>query len=177
MPLSGALQRRRRSGRVIGRIMIRSLSLLSLTAALSLLASCVHNPTIPDATAVEQSYQNALQDLASEFKQLEADLAAGRITPEQYELEKRALHAYARKKSVDRLWARHEMDQTERKGMGLPTPDAPVMLEAPRPGVGGNGSSGYTPFNQRDNGRTGTASTSMQQIGGMINERRTSSGY
>ena len=107
------------------------LTFFGLLAAL--LASCTSptTPTVEQLNALEQKVRAEHQPYYDDLAQRRA---SGQVTQAEYDAEKAKLDHRVHSKVDTMLWTRHELAQSDLKANGIPTPDKPVMLDAP--GVG-----------------------------------------
>lgn len=115
--------------------------------------------TLPTAESLTANARLLREQARPEFDELDRRLAAGSLTEADYQAEKAALEKRISNEARDAAWARHNLAQSERKALGLPTPDAPQVIVAPNALVGGAGGGGvsgggslYRPFTQQSQG-------------------------
>ena len=132
-------------------------TLLCLCSA-ALVAGC-GTSTLPTAESLTAHAQELREQARPEFDELDRRRAAGTLTEADYQLEKAALEKRISHAAREAAWARHSLAQSERKALGLPTPDAPQSITAPNALVGGvsgggvsGGGSHYRPFTQQSQG-------------------------
>jgi hypothetical protein len=106
------------------------ISIRGLLPALALmLAACVSTvPTVAQMEALEQKMRAEHQP---EYAELASLRASGQMSAEQHADAVAALDTKVRTKVDNMLWNRHNLAQSERKSLGLPTPDRPVQIDAP----------------------------------------------
>lgn len=153
------------------RTVIARLPLFCLLAAL--LVSCESTAPTPDQLdALEQKVR---ADHQVYYDDLNQRRAAGQLTQAEYETEKTKLDHQVHSKVDTMLWTRHELAQSEMKANGIPTPDRPVLLDAP--GVGSVQGSLYS--SSRMNGLGNQIQGNfMRDVGGSnFNERRAGTVY
>lgn len=98
----------------------------------ALLTSCASTaPTVEQLNALEQKVRAEHQPYYDELGQRRA---SGQLTQAEYDVEKAKLDRQVHSKVDTMLWTRHELAQSDLKANGIPTPDRPVVLDAP--GVG-----------------------------------------
>jgi hypothetical protein len=147
------------------------LPLLLIAVLLSAtLSNCVATKTIPDAQSLASAYQVQLRAMASDFKELDEQKASGSLSEEAYSTQRKQLENQAHHRAVAAMWDRHQLVEIQHKSDGIPTPDAPVMIAAPRAGAMGTSGSTYVPFNQRSSGILGANGSSMDQLGQSIQQ-------
>jgi|GEM_PF-3060438 len=135
----------------------------SATLFLSLLATFglvqCGTSTLPTADSLTANAQILREQARPEFEELDRRRAAGSLSEGDYQAEKAALEKRISNGARDAAWSRHQLAESERKALGLPTPDAPQVVIAPNAligGAGGGGVSGggslYRPFTQQSQG-------------------------
>lgn len=106
---------------------------LAVAGVISLAASCITN-TVPTAAQLD-AYERQLKAAAQpEYAELEQQRASGQLTESGYESARHQLDQRIQNQVDTMAWSRHALAQSERKAMGIPTPDQPVAN--PPPGVG-----------------------------------------
>ncbi len=152
--------------------MIRALFAL---AAL-LLASC--GSTIPTASDIQRYYVAAEQQAQRDLNHLTELKSSGEISSEEFKRREEAIKDSIPQRASKMAWARHELSQSEMRGMGIPTPDGSgVQMAAPTRGaVSGSlyrapGQMGGVPNNSISNQRIGGGGQleSMSNISGIQN--------
>ncbi|MEQ1751365.1 MAG: hypothetical protein ABL974_18220 [Prosthecobacter sp.] len=115
---------------------LRPLIFLSLVA----LVSC--ESSAPTAEQMDALQTKIRAEHREEYATLEQQRATGQMSAEQYVTERSSLDKRVQNKVDNMLWNRHALVQSEMRANGIPTPDAPVALDAP--GVGQSQGSLYT---------------------------------
>lgn len=122
-----------------------------LAAALlsTLLASCASStmdsvPTTAELAAYEKVIHARFQ---GEYDALEKQRATGAISQADYLEQKHRLDSKVSGLVNEAAWQKHFLAESERKADGVPTPDAPVMLN---PGSGSGGF--YQPMTKQNYG-------------------------
>ena len=118
--------------------------------------------TLPSAESLTEHMRQLRQQAQPEFDALERERAAGRLSAEAYAERTVALEQRIGEDARDAAWTRHSLAQSERKALGLPTPDQPVAIVAPNAllgGAGGSDGSLYRPFTQQSQGAWNTNPT------------------
>lgn len=133
--------------------MTRRLSFLSGLTACLVLSSCAMQ-SLPDATAMDRFYQHVTELNKDRIRDLEQRRASGKIDNYTYQQEKAALDAEIGKKAMDLAWTQHDLEETQRESLGLPTPDHPQDISVPEAGGLPTGG-GYRRFNDGDLGLGG----------------------
>lgn len=106
---------------------------LAVAGVISLAASCITN-TVPTAAQLD-AYERQLKAAAQpEYAALEQQRASGQLTESDYENSRHKLDQRIQNQVDTMAWSRHALAQSERKALGIPTPDRPVSN--PPPGVG-----------------------------------------
>jgi hypothetical protein len=146
-----------------------ALSLVSLLC----LCHCVSHDTVPTAADLDQMHVMCRKEMDDLYVDLDRQLAANEINADTYATKKAALDQRVQQRVMDRTWTRHDMAEKERVALGIPTPDHPVVIAAPRPGASGGGmnTSSFVPFNQRQSGTIGTTDSAVQQMGSILSNQ------
>jgi hypothetical protein len=121
---------------------------LLLAPAALLAAAC--SSTLPTATDMEHYYAEAEKSAQRDINRLAALRENGRISTQEYNKRETAIKDSIPKRASELAWARHELTQSEMRGMSIPTPEAPVGITAP----GGRGSGAEGSF-YRQAGQSG----------------------
>jgi hypothetical protein len=148
-------------------------TLLSSCFLSLLLMSCASTaPTVEQLDALEHQVRAEHRE---EYFDLEQRRASGQLTQADYETERARLDHRVRAKVDTMAWSRHQLAQSQRKALGLPTPDQPVLLEAP--GIGSINGSLYS--SSRINGLGNQIQGNMMRdLGGTnFNDRRAGTIY
>lgn len=125
------------------------------------LAAC-GGSTLPSAASLTEHMRQLRQQAQPEFDALERERAAGTLSAAAYAERKAALEQRVGEDARDAAWARHSLAESERKALGLPTPDQPLAIVAPNAllgGAGGVNGSMYRPFTQQAQGAWNTNPT------------------
>ncbi len=101
-----------------------------LAFVVPLLTSC--KSPLPDSDDLTRFYEQAEQLAKHDIHLLDGQLAAGQITQIEYTQRKEAILGNIQRRAVDAAWTQHQMRESERKAMGLPTPDAPQEISVPQ---------------------------------------------
>jgi hypothetical protein len=99
---------------------------------------------------MDRYYQAAEKQAQRDIDRLAERRDRGEISAEEYQRREVAIKDSIPRRASMMAWARHELAQSEFRGASIPTPDAPVSVEAPT--RGGGGGSFY-----RQAGQTGSA--------------------
>lgn len=147
------------------------LPLFSLLTAL--LVSCAS--TAPTAEQLDALERKVRAEHQSYYDELSQRRAAGQLTEAEYAAERSRLDHQVHSKVDTMVWSRHELAQSDLKANGIPTPDKPVILDAP--GVGSVQGSLYS--SSRINGLGNQIQGNMMRdLGGAnFNQRRAGSVY
>jgi hypothetical protein len=113
--------------------------------------------TLPSAESLTANTRLLREQAQPEFDALESQRRAGVLSEADYLAARDALEKHISERARNAAWARHSLAQSERRSMGLPTPDSPVVVEAPNALQGGGGGamgggSLYRPFTQQSQG-------------------------
>lgn len=128
------------------------LSALRLAVLLlpGIVASCSsQRSTIPTTQDLERYHEQSRQLAQPQFDDLERRRADGRLSEVEYAAQKAALENYVQDQAVAAAWRRHALAESDRKSLGLPTPDRP---QAPPVNEAGTGGGFYQPYNQQYGG-------------------------
>ncbi len=147
------------------------LPLFCLLAAL--LVSC--ESTAPTPEQLDALEHKVRADHQAYYDELTQRRDAGQLTQAEYETERTRLDHKVRSKVDTMLWTRHELAQSDRKANGLPTPDKPVLLDAP--GVGSVQGSLYSSSRINGLGNQIQGNFMRDMGGGNFNERRAGTAY
>ncbi|MBL9115810.1 MAG: hypothetical protein JNJ83_12450 [Verrucomicrobiaceae bacterium] len=129
--------------------------ILGIVCALTLSACMSSNHTMPDGKRLDRYRRAAQAVFQPELDALDADLAAGRISPGEHVLMTEAVEQKIIARAADAAWTKHAMAETQRKIHGIPTPDSPQNIPIPVAGMatGGVPNQGtYRRFNDSDIG-------------------------
>ena len=129
-------------------------------------------PTPEQLDALEQQVRAENQPLYVELNQR---LASGQISQSEYKIQRASLDHRVLAKVDTMAWSRHALVESEMKANGVPTPDRPVVLDAP--GVGTVQGSLYS--SSRINGLGNQIQGNMMRDlgGGNFNQRRAGTIY
>lgn len=105
--------------------MIRTIFALSML----LLVSC--SSTIPGTADIQRYYVAAEEQAQRDIDQLTQRRSLGEISAEEYQRREEAIRNSIPQRASQMAWARHELKQSEMRGMGIPTPDGPGVPMAP----------------------------------------------
>jgi hypothetical protein len=97
------------------------------------------------------------------------------MSAEQYVIERTSLDKRVQNKVDTMLWNRHALVQSEMRANGIPTPDAPVSLEAP--GVGQSQGSLYSSSRMNGLGNQIQGGFMRDMGGSNFNQNRAGSVY
>ncbi|WP_395719380.1 hypothetical protein [Prosthecobacter sp.] len=159
-----------------------SCQLFAASLLATLLSSCASTtmdsvPTAAELSAYERVIRARLQP---EYDALEKQRSSGSINQETYADHKRRLDAKVSEEVNNAAWQKHFLAESERKADGIPTPDAPVALNAR---AGGGVNTFYQPSNQNFGnvmGQAGSAgfgslSGAREQLNSQLNSVRNDS--
>jgi len=115
-------------------------ALLAITAC-AMLASCASSTmdSIPTEAQMENFKLTARRSLTQEYMSLAEQRQTGILTNDQYNAELAKLEDRVVSFAHSLAWQSHNMAESQRKSMGIPTPDAPVSLGVPNMGASGSG--------------------------------------
>lgn len=126
------------------------LPLLVATFA-GLLASCSSVPsnTKPSAADMDRFYQHAERMANQQIALLDQQRADGRLTQEQYDVRVAAVKNGIGKQAMELAWARHELADSQKRAMGIPTGDYAQQVAVPS---AAGSESFYRPYGQVGSG-------------------------
>jgi hypothetical protein len=134
---------------------------LLLVALVTLFSSCASS-SLPTADSLTRATQQLRQQAQPEFDELDRQRAAGSLSQEDHAASKAALEKRIADDARQSAWTRHFLAQSERKALGLPTPDQPVAITPPNAMMGGAAGGTvigdgtlYRPFTQQSQGAAG----------------------
>ena len=110
--------------------------LLAALTALFVSSCSTQSDSIPTAADLDMRAAHIRTLDQPRYDQLERDRNSGVLTQSQYEMETAALDQRVREKAVDSAWSAHSLAESDRRGQGIPTPDAPQAI-SPNQQVGG----------------------------------------
>ena len=148
----------------------RTLRILTCAACAMATLSCTS--TLPTAEGLDQYAEMLRQRAAPEFAELRRQRDAGQITQDAYNERVTFIEQRIREETDNLAWSRHNIAESQRKALGIPTPDKPVQLIPPVAGVN-SANSLYRPATQQFNSAAGT--TINQTSAAFL--PRTSQGY
>lgn len=145
-------------------------ALLAITAC-AMLASCASSTmdSIPTEAQMENFKLTARRGLAQEYMSLAEQRQTGILTNDQYNAELAKLEDRVVSFAHSLAWQSHNMAESQRKSMGIPTPDAPVSLGVPNMGAGSGGDASYQSALNNFNaaGGVGGGSSVMPSLSGV----------
>lgn len=110
---------------------------LASLGALALVAC--GSPTIPTAADMERYYHEAEKIAQRDIDRLAARRDRGEITSAEFERREAAIRDGIPRRASEIAWTRHDLAESERRSMGIPTPGAPMAVQAPgRGGMAGS---------------------------------------
>jgi hypothetical protein len=89
---------------------------------------------MPTPEQLDQLEKQVRAEHHSQYADLARQHSTGQMSAEQYAASLAVLDKRVRNKVDTMVWSRHHLAQSERKSVGMPTPDAPVQLEPPAAG-------------------------------------------
>jgi hypothetical protein len=134
---------------------------LPLVALILLLSSCTSS-SLPTAASLTRAAQQLRQQAQPEFDELNRQRAAGTLSAADHQAHSAALEKRIADDARQAAWTRHFLAESERKALGLPTPDQPVTNTPPNAMMGGAAGGSvigdgtlYRPFTQQSQGAAG----------------------
>lgn len=131
---------------------------LRLTAALftsALLFTAVScnstDSTIPDAAELDHLHAGLRTKSQYYYDRLDERKARGEISSAEYDAERDKLDRWVWEQAKDAAWRSHSLAESERRALGIPTPEAgqQISIQSGESGIGtGGGGSFYRPSNQ-----------------------------
>ena len=124
-------------------------SLLPTLFTAALLSSCAStSSSLPSDADLERNRERYRALAQPQYDELERDRSSGKISPAVYEAEKTALDNRVHQKAIDAAWTAHELAESERRGLGIPTANSPQQTPIGQSGGGAlGGNSFYQPRN------------------------------
>ncbi|MEY4482841.1 MAG: hypothetical protein RL693_293 [Verrucomicrobiota bacterium] len=138
----------------------RLFSLMILLALGMSLISC--RSTMPSASDMDRFQQKAEQMAQQQIVLLDAQKARGEISSEMHEAKVAAIKEGIPKKTSELAWAQHELAESHKRALGIPTGDMAQAVSVPK--TGGQDSF-YRPYGQTNNSNSVSPSMQMQQRG------------
>lgn len=148
---------------------LRPLLFLSLIA----LVSC--ESSAPTAEQMDALQTKIRAEHREEYAALEQQRSSVQMSADQYVIERTSLDKRVQNKVDTMLWNRHALVQSEMRANGIPTPDAPVSLEAP--GVGQSQGSLYSSSRMNGLGNQIQGGFMRDMGGSNFNQNRAGSVY
>jgi len=96
------------------------------------LISC--QSTLPTAADMERYHQKAEQMAQQQIALLDAQRSRGAITREMYDVNVAAIKAGIPKKAAELAWTKHELSESQKRALGIPTGDFSQQVNVPRSG-------------------------------------------
>lgn len=121
----------------------RPISLMLLLVLGMSLISC--RSTMPSAADMDRYQQKAEQMAQQQIAILDAQRARGEISTELYDARVEAIRAGIPKKAAELAWAQHELSESQKRALGIPTGDMAQSVSIPKPG---GQDSFYRPYGQ-----------------------------
>lgn len=129
-----------------------------LTAALlagALIFSAVScdstDSSIPDAAELDRLHAGLRTKAQYYYDRLDERKARGDISSAEYEIERTKLDGWVWEQAKDAAWRSHSLAESERRALGIPTPDSAqqIAIQSGESGIGtGGGGSFYRPYSQ-----------------------------
>lgn len=125
-------------------------SLLAL-ALVSLLTSCGGLPsnTKPTASDMDRFYKRAEEMANQQIAVLDQQKAEGKLTEEQYDQRVTYAKNSIGQRANEMAWARHELADSQKRALGIPTGDRPQEVSVPS---AAGSESFYRPYGQVGSG-------------------------
>lgn len=111
---------------------IRPVSLMILLALGMTLISC--RSTMPSAADMDRYHQKAEQMAQRQIVLLDAQRARGEVSPEIYEAGVASIKAGIPQKAAELAWAQHELSESQKRALGIPTGDMAQTVGVPKTG-------------------------------------------
>ncbi len=121
---------------------------ISFALSVLLLASC--SSSMPTPADMQRYYEAAEQQTQRDIDRLAVLRSRGEISPEEYQRREAIIKNSIPQRANQMAWVRHELTESELRGMHIPTAGFPEQIDAP-----GRGSSGTNSF-YRQPGQTGS---------------------
>jgi hypothetical protein len=108
------------------------LSLLALLTVLITLVSC--ESTEPTAADMDRYHKQVEVQTQSQIAELSARRSRGELSQEQYDDQVAALKADIPRRANEIAWTRHDLVESQKRALGIPTGDHPVQVDPPMQG-------------------------------------------
>ena len=105
-----------------------------ITLATFALAAC--SSSIPTSKDLQHYYVEAEKQAQRDIDRLAIRRNRGEISSEEYQRRETAIIDSIPRRATQMAWARHELTQSQLRGMSIPTPDVPIAINAPGRGAG-----------------------------------------
>jgi hypothetical protein len=129
---------------------------LFLYLLVATLCSC--QSTAPNVADMDRYYKEAERRANVQIEKLEQQRASGQMGKEEFDYRAQLVRDDIPRKANDMAWTRHDLAETEKRALGLPTGGSNVGVSAPQ--VGGIQGSLY----RRRGDPSGTAGNTNQRM-------------
>lgn len=119
--------------------------MLLLALGMSLI-SC--RSTMPNAADMDRYQLKAEQMAQQQIVLLDAERSRGEISTELHDARVEVIRADIPKKAAELAWAQHELSESQKRALGIPTGDMAQAVSIPKPG---GQDSFYRPYGQSNN--------------------------
>ncbi len=120
------------------------------------LASC--SSTAPTAVDLDRYYKQAEANAQRQIDLLDAQLARGEITQEERDMSAAGFRADIGKQANIIAWTRHDLSESQKRYMGVPTGDTAYNVGTP---MRGTGDSFYRPYGDASNNASNSGVVNM----------------
>lgn len=83
-------------------------------------------------------YQHAEEWAKDQIALLDADLKAGKISKEYYDIQLKGIREYIPRKAGELAWAKYELGESKKRAAGIPTAELPLDNAVPSAAGGGS---------------------------------------
>ena len=145
-----------------------SAALLALALALGGVSCGTTDSSVPDAAELDNLHAGLRAKAQYYYDLLDARKARGEISSTEYDVGKDKLDRWVWEQAKDAAWRNHSLAESQRRSLGIPTPDAPqqISLQQGDTGIGtGGGGSFYRPSNQLYGSQMGGAGAANPMTG------------
>ncbi len=110
---------------------------------------------MPSAADMDRYTQKAEQMAQQQMVLQDAQLARGEISQEMHAANIESIKAGIPRKAAELAWAKHELSESQKRALGIPTGDMAQQVDVPR---SGGQNSFYRPFGQSQSHNTSPSS-------------------
>jgi hypothetical protein len=143
-------------------------ALLSGSLIFSAVSCDSTDSTIPDAAELDRLHAGLRTKAQYYYDRLDERKARGEISSTEYDAERDKLDGWVWEQAKDAAWRSHSLAESERRALGIPTPDSAqqISIQSSESGIGtGGGGSFYRPYSQAGSQMTGSTANPMTGSG------------